>query len=309
MTVVTGILLLAFVIVVLYVVFPGTTGNGGPSPANATPAAFASPAVESSSKIGDFNVDKENYNDSDGLTASQKIDAIKMVIVSDLMKQSTNGYCNGDYSNGTVSEVVPLDERGKVWMPGTDGGFLRLNTSLTAVPVQYHIGPTYYYVLFYVDLSGRRLSGYDEAESKVGESGYAIIPPGKSWYFKLVRRPDISDNDFSDIVLRMSWNASDSGALYPLIMDEASFNLYKNGSSVVMEEFTSATSGEKLALDGYSPLEPKGIIENGTAFWTDTIRIKHSLPAGTYSAFDYYIVVKNADKNREIPVNVSVINI
>lgn len=285
LTVSAGILLLAFVILVLFVVFQGTGGNGGPSPANATnatPAAGAGPTVENISKIGEFNVDSGDYIDSDGLTASQKIDAINLTIASALMNQSFAGYTGTElqYSK-TVGQVVSLDDRAKVeTMRGTDGGYIDWNTSMLAVPVQFSLLPSYFEVIFYVDLAGNRVLGYDEVMSKVGRMGYAIIPPGKSWYFKLVRSPNMTDNNLSDLLLRIYWNTSYSDTLYPIIMNEDSFRLYKNGSTPSPEEFISGTTGEKLTLDGSTPIHPQRI-DNGTAWWLDTIVINRSIPAGT----------------------------
>ena len=256
-------------------------------------------------------VDGDNYIDDHELTASQKSEAIDIVLNDTIIKRmlyqpgltysigkvSTS---NSDDVSGYIGDVPRLASVPIMIKGGSTGetmnmtinnithpiGRWRLDTNLTA----------------YVDIDHFKVasvSGHDLGVKQISVNGTAIsipmpppgsyynydpmprsaiIPPGSSWYHRL-------DSWWPNYNISVSFEPKDA-RIYAVLLNETGFEEYRNGSTYHALTYLDRSSNKTYTLDG------SNAIQFG---WNGNIAINNE---------DVYILFKNAGES-EARVNVT----
>jgi hypothetical protein len=249
------------------------------------------------------SIDESNYHDSDGLTSSQKMDAINIAVndgtVIDIFSSDR------DRSNRTIKPVT-LSNASK--LPGDDReiydqGFLKMPSSMVTVPIYLEVpGKTPFTLCLnvLVDLSGKRVMGYEQYTFTILPIfNDVLIPSGSTWYHQLSGE---KMNNYTGMKISIRAGADDLKALYPIIVDKDELAKLIKDSAYSPFNWVDAVTGETRVIGGNEAMEPQ-IQDNGIAVWSLTMNVTQaSTNAMQYpEPSDYYVVIQNK-ANKNIPM-------
>jgi hypothetical protein len=248
------------------------------------------------------SVAESNYNDSHGLTASQKMDAISIAVNNDSVRKIFDD--NRDAPNRSVQAVTFMNssKMGGYYWAYFDEGFINQPSLVVTVPLEIGLMvPAIEYYNIFVDLTDRKVIGTEEFSFRaIPASEDVMIKPGSTWYHQLSGTGTVMPENYTGISFLIRANASDISALYPVVASEDEFANFKNGSVYSPFVWKDAITKESQTIDGSKAIEPQDEF-NGTATWHFSMRIPHepSLDGKYYSPKYYYITIENK-ANRSI---------
>ncbi|HEY3422476.1 MAG TPA: hypothetical protein VGK13_04895, partial [Methanocellaceae archaeon] len=169
-----------------------------------------------------LKVHADNYDDSDGLTTGQKMDAILLAINNSTVRERFGEY-EGMNSNLSIGPVIPS-------MADYRSGYLK-RPDIVNVPIILNSMPLPEYLIVYVDIKNNTIDGVEGWWSRTTGPMDASIPSGGEWYHRLMGPWIYESGDMSRIEMhfRLVYSPGDA-RLYPIIVDDSNFSLIKNGS-------------------------------------------------------------------------------
>ena len=261
---------------------------------------------------GNLSIDASNYNDSYGLAASEKLEAIKIALGAPQIQTYLQ-----EFPNVQVDGVLPDNVSGKpsrvfsgsfeeLW---ADSGFLNTSDNIVYVPLTgsrpLPALPGNPYLAVYVNLKDGKVVGADIFEIRSG-ARYTItdLPANSYWYHQLVGSTRVGQ-EYNTIRMQpyvfSSYN--DTGMIYPLILDKDNFEKFRNGSRYEALQYTDYVTHQTHLIDGKTAISPLWEL-NGSAAWGANISTSYWAPSDKiYSdrPTDFYIVLQNK-ANRAIPI-------
>lgn len=302
------LLLSLLVIIVLVGVFGSSTLNNiinsypTPQPtltqSNVTVLAYTPTPDPYTGTVKGLKVHGNNYNDSDGLTASQKMAAIQLAIDNSTIRQKITEFRSMS-PNMSIGPVAQSDM-------DTLSGYLNL-PNIVNVPMTFGDLPAQEYFIVYVDSLNYTVIGMESWWPKEVRNVDTPIPSGTSWYHRIMGPWVNMSDDGSRLEMRfhLAYRPGDA-RLYPAIVDESNFNKFKNGSSFSALVYVDYMTNRTTVIDGTKPIVPD-LIDNGTSYWAPYMGLGDVNLPGNWNATqrNYYIIFKNEDSR---PVQISDLN-
>jgi hypothetical protein len=271
-----------------------------------TPVNTPIPGNNSSTVLPVFTnltgIDESNYNDSHGLTMSQKLDAISIASNNDSVRKIFDE--NRDAPNRSVKTITFMNSSktgGYYW--AYDEGFINQSSLVVTVPLEIGMMvPAIHYYNIFVDLTDGQVIGIEELSFRtIPESEDVIIKPGSIWYHQLSGTETVMPENYTSVSFRIRANASDISALYPVVVGVSQFANLRNGSAYSPFVWKDAITNETETIDGSRAIAPQDVV-NGTAERWYYMRIPHdpSMDETYISPRNYYVTIQNK-ANRSIP--------
>ena len=284
------LLISLLVIIVLLVIFESSAFTNIINPVTApqpTPGAYTS-------TVEGLKVNGENYNDSNGLTAGQKMDAILLAVNNTKIQETIKEYQNIS-PNRSIGSVIPSDQDYR-------SGYLGL-PSIVNVPMQFGDLPAQEYFTAYVDIKNSTVIGVEDWWPKEAGQIDASIPAGADWYHRLMSPWVNSSDNMAKIEMefRVIYTPDDA-RLYPIILDEDNFSKYRNGSSFTAVQYVDRMTSKTTVYDGTKPVAPDWTM-NGSTAWQPYMSFGDAILPNYYNEAhpNYCVILKNAD-NRTIRI-------
>lgn len=235
-----------------------------------------------------LKVHGDNYNDSNGLTAAQKMDAILLAIDNSTVRERFSEY-EGMNSNLSIAPVIPS-------MADYRSGFLK-RPDLVNVQIILNNMAMPENLIVYVDIKNNTMDGVEGWWSRDTGPMDASIPPGGEWYHRLMGPWINESGDMSRIEMhfRLVYSPGDA-MLYPTIVDDSNFSLIKNGSMFSPVRYVDYVTNQTMTYADNTPVVPEWTI-NGTSAWGPHMSFGDAvLPDYYYEPHPaYYVIIKNVD--------------
>jgi len=249
------------------------------------------------------SIDDSNYNDSYGLSSSQKFAAISIAMNNGTVKSYIDSYSSR--KNRSIKSVTPMNVTSWPEIKTTfyEEGFLNLSTSVVTVPIVTGEAPAVDFYNVFVDLTHEQVIGEEKYYLKAQPVVNVLIPQGASWYHQLTGTETVMPGNYTSVKFRVSAASDDMTALYLNIFGKNVFENFNNGSSYPPFEWTDAVTTDKHVIDGSKAIEPQ-YTDNGTSTWMFNMNLSHSesLETKYFSPTYYYVIIQNK-ANKSIPIN------
>lgn len=242
-----------------------------------------------------LKVHDDNYNNSYGLTASQKMAAIQLAIDNSTIQQTITEF----------KSMSPNLSIGPVAQSDMDmlSGYLNF-PNIVNVPITFGDSFTEEYFIVYVDSLNHTVIGMESCWPKEVRNVDTPIPSGAYWYHRIMGPWVNMSDEGSRLEMRfhVAYSPEDT-RLYPVIVDESNFNKFKNGSSFSALIYVDYMTNRTTMIDGTKPIVPD-LSNNGTSYWAPYIGLGDVNLPGNWNATqrNYYIIFKNVDSR---PVQIS----
>ncbi len=199
------------------------------------------------------NISANNYLETNGLTASQKADAINVIIndsiVTELITRPNTSY--------SINDVILVDANSYPWSMKDRN----VSACTALVPMTLTVSR--------VVNGSREIVAWNNVDGLVDlnsnscvqlivndfrgnpEYGYVILPPGSSWNILLT-------SWIPSYELNMTFEPIEA-KIYPIVLDRTNFTNFKNGTPYQVKENLDY-SGEKHYYNGSMPISQNGTI-------------------------------------------------
>jgi hypothetical protein len=299
------LLLSLLVIIILVGVFGSSTLNNiinsypTPQPtltqSNVTVPAYTPTPDPYTGTVEGLKVHGNNYNDSDGLTASQKMAAIQIAVDNSTIQQKITEFKNMS-PNLSIGPVTQSDMDFR-------SGYLNL-PNVVNVPLRFGDLPAQQYFIVYVDSLNHTVIGMESWWPKEAGSVDTPIPAGAYWYHRIMGPWINASDDMSrlEMQFRVAYKPEDA-RLYSIIVDESNFYKFKNGSSFSALRYVDYTTNQTIVMNGVVPIVPD-FKDNGTSYWTPHMGLGDVNLPGYWNETrtNYYVIFRNEDSR---PVQIS----
>jgi hypothetical protein len=275
---------------IFHIISPSTTPH--PTIAhldvNSTLPDYTSTPDPYTSTIEGLKVNADNYNDSNGLTTGQKMDAILLAINNSTVRERFSEYESMN-SNLSIGPVIP--SMADYW-----SGYLK-HSDMVNVPIILNGMPLPEDLIVYVDIKNNTIDGVEGWWSRETGPMDTSIPPGDEWYHRLMGPWINASGDMSRIEMhfRMVYSPGDA-RLYPIIVDDSNFSLIKNGSMFSPVRYVDYVTNQTMTYADNTPVVPEWT-SNGTSAWEPHMSFGDAVLPYYYNEQHpaYYVIIKNVD--------------
>lgn len=240
--------------------------------------------------IDGLKVHSDNYNDSYGLTAGQKMDAILLALDNSRIGETINDFKN--MSPNISVEPVTVSKQ------GIQSGYLNI-TNIVAVPMNFGDMFSKQYFIVYVDIQNHTVIGLENGGFRGLDNVNLSIPPGAYWYHWVMGPWVNASDDMSRIEMqfRVGYTPGDA-RLYMIVVNESNFEKFKNGSAFSPLTYVDYTTNQTTVLDGKKPVVPD-FTDNGTSYWTPHISLGNAILPDYWKETQprYYAVLMSGDSH------------
>lgn len=244
----------------------------------------------------------DNYNDSNELTAGQKMNAIRIAINNSTIQEKFNEFEGANASLYGISNASLYIGPVILSMMDNESGYLK-RPNVANVPIKLGLLPLPEYLIAYVDIKNDTIAGVDGWWSRMPGTMDTSIPPGGEWYHGLMEPWVNTSDDMSRIEMhvRLVYSPGDA-ELYPIIVDDSNFSLLKNGSMFSPVKFIDYVTNQTIVYADATPIVPEWTA-NGTSVWEPHISFGNAiLPDYNGEPYPaYYVIIINAD-NRPVQI-------
>jgi hypothetical protein len=273
---------------IINIIAPPATPQPTITQSNVTMPAYTPTPDAYTGMVEGLKVHDDNYNDSYGLTASQKMDAILLVTDNSTISEKIKEYENMG-ANISIGPVTLSNQ-------SIRSGYLNL-PNLVNVPMQFGDWPVPQYFIVYIDEQNRTVIGMERWWPKEVGSVDTPIPAGAYWYHRLMGPWINSSDDMSRLEMRFRVAYSPEDArIYPIVVDESNFYKFKNCSSFSALRYVDYMTNQTTVIDGTKPILPD-FTDNGTSYWMPYMGLGDvQLPDYWNETHpSYYVIFKNGD--------------
>lgn len=253
-----------------------------------------------------LQVPNNDYIDSDGLTASEKLDAIELAINNPtIIGEMQNNYTNP--STIIISNVTSLSA-GEV-TGGIDSGFMNTSSKIAYLYVNFTGGP---YTLFansyavYADLTNNKTLGLVTFGRLVSPIATVTIPPGSIWYTQVFGSSRLTADGKPAMQPYFSVNADDVNTTSMIILSNDNFDKFKKGLPYTPLKYVDYATNATMIADGSQQLHINS--DNGIDQYAAYVSFNGSIPADANASFpnlSYYILIENKNKDKKINITYS----
>lgn len=233
--------------------------------------------------------------DSPGLTAQQKMQAIRLVLDDERIKNEIKAQVDSNQSNDLyVYNVSFANESERSGYSGYQG----------LISVQMGFGKKFWikYYAAFVDLNDNKVIGIERWWSKNIGDIEVSLQPGLAFYHSIsVTIAEANNTSNFDTKFIITYYPKDA-KLYPILLDKENFEKYKKGLPYKALKYMDYTTNETILFDGSRPIV-SDYVYNDNITYVANIRLGRA-PSGpasdaTFNALGIplplYIVFKNND--------------